>query len=163
MKNLDSSGVYEIVGLPPNAFEKPPEKIEPRVMPKFSADPTKKIFVKSNFLPVGDNGNKVSFFERHPAHPNDGEAFISGAKPVLVALTPATTDALNNGLILPSSDAEATEFTNEKYKNARRLLANEKEIFRRRFVALVGSADGFEAAWNNSIRGRAALHLLENL
>jgi hypothetical protein len=142
-------------------FAKAPTRIVERVMAVYQIDEQKQIFVKSNFNPTGD-GNKVAFSERHPAQPN-GEAFIAGAKPVLVALTAAATDALNNGLILPCDDAEVSEFTNEKYKNARRQLNIQKEIHRRKFAALIGNDFGFEKAWAESIRGREALNIVETV
>jgi hypothetical protein len=163
MKNLnrDYDGVL-VVGMRENYFGgEPSAKIKEKVMPTFQVDEQKQIFVKSNFQTLSDDGGRVAFTEKNPAHPNDGEAFVAGAKPVLVALTPATTEALNDGLILACDDAEVSEATAERYKTARRHLASQKELFRRKFVALVGSENGFEKAWQESERGREAVQIVE--
>jgi hypothetical protein len=164
MKNLnrDYDGVL-VVGMRENYFGgEPSAKIKEKVMPTFQIDPEKHIFVKSNFQTLSDDGGRVAYTEKNPAHPNDGEAFVAGAKPVLVALTPATTEALNDGLILACDGAEISEFTAAKYREARKTLANQKEVFRRKFVALVGSENGFEKAWQESERGREAIQIVEN-
>jgi hypothetical protein len=165
MKNLnrDYDGVL-VVGMRENYFGgEPSAKIKEKVMPTFQIDPEKHIFVKSNFQTLSDDGGRVAFSERHEAHPNDGEAFVAGARPVLVALTPATTEALNDGLILACDDSEVTDFTNAKYREARKTLANQKEVFRRKFVALVGSENGFENAWKESAAGREAIQIAETV
>ncbi len=165
MRNLnrDYDGVL-VVGMRENYFGgEPSAKIIERVIPTFQVDPEKQICVKSNFKTLSDDGGRVAFSERHEAHPNDGEAFVAGARPVLVALTPATTEALNDGLILACDDAEVSEATAERYKTARRHLASQKDLFRRKFVALVGSENGFEKAWQESERGREALNLVEKV
>jgi hypothetical protein len=163
MKELirDSDGVF-LAGMRENYFGGEPDvKIKERVMPTFQADPEKQIFVKSNFKTLNDDGGRVAFSERHEAHPNDGEAFVAGARPVKVALTARAAEALNTGLILACDDAEVTDFTNAKYTKARKILASQKEIFRRKFVALVGSENGFEKAWQESERGREAIQIVE--
>ncbi len=165
MKNLnrDYDGVL-VVGMRENYFGGEPDvKIKERVMPTFQADPEKQIFVKSNFKTLSDDGGRVAFSERHEAHPNDGEAFVAGARPVKVALTAATIEALNDGKILPCDDSEVTDFTNAKYREARKTLANQKELFRRKFVALVGNENGFFKACAESERGREAIQIAETV
>jgi hypothetical protein len=166
MKELirDSDGVF-LAGIKrENYFGGEPDvKIKERVMPTFQVEPEKQIFVKSNFKTLSDDGGRVAFSERHEAHPNDGEAFVAGARPVKVALTARAAEALNDGLILACDDAEISEFTNAKYREARKTLANQKAIFRRKFVALVGSDELFERAWKESAAGREAIQIAETV
>jgi hypothetical protein len=165
MKNItrnqmDNDGV-EIAGLPEHMFAPAPTKIISTVMPRYQADETKQIFVKSNFNPTKDGGDKVAFTERNEAHPSR-EAFVAGA-PTLIALTLAAVEALNTGQILECSADEVDSFTAKKFSDARRQLNIQKEIQRRKFVALIGNDAGFEKAWAESGRGREALNIVETV
>jgi hypothetical protein len=144
-------------------FAKAPTKIVAQVMPVFQIDEQKQIFVKSNFNPTNDGGGKLAYSERHPAHPKDGEAFIASDAPQLISLTARAVEALNSGQILECSAAEVDSFTAKKFSAARRQVNIQKEIHRRRYVALIGDDKGFEKAWAESIRGREAMAIVEVL
>jgi hypothetical protein len=151
-----------IAGLPENMFAKAPTRIVSTVKPRYQADESKQIFVKSNFNPTNDGGGKVVFTERNEAHPSR-EAFVSNAVPTKIALTLAAVEALNTGQILECSSDEVDSFTAKKFSDARRQLNIQKEIHRRKFAALIGNDFGFEKAWSESIRGREALNIVETV
>jgi hypothetical protein len=161
-RNLDSAGV-QIAGLPPNAFAPPPEKVQAQTVPRHSANPETKIFVKSNFKQSSDGGNCVAFYERNEAHPNDAEAFVSGDKPTLIALTESANEALNLGKILQCSDGEVLVYQAEKLSRARKFVATKKELARQKFIELTGDDKGFSAAWDESIRAKTALQAIEEI
>jgi hypothetical protein len=158
---MDNDGVI-IAGLPENMFVKAPTKIVSTVMPRYQADETKQIFVKSNFNPTADGGGKVAFSENDEAHPAN-LAFVASDSPSLIALTLAAVEALNTGQILECSADEVDSFTAKKFSDARRQLNVQKEIHRRKYIGLVGNDFGFEKAWSESIRGREALAIVEVL
>jgi hypothetical protein len=158
---MDNDGVI-IAGLPEHMFVKAPTKIVAQVMPHYQADDSKQIFVKSNFNPTKDNGGKVAFCEKDEAHPAN-LAFVASDAPTLIALTLAAVEALNTGQILECSADEVDSFTAKRFSDARRQLNIQKEIQRRRYVALIGDDKGFEKAWAESMRGREALAIVEVL
>ncbi len=166
MKNItrnqmDNDGV-EIAGLPEHMFVKAPTRIVSTVKPRYQADESKQIFVKSNFNPTNDGGAILAFCEKDDAHPSR-EAFVAGAAPTKIALTLAAVEALNTGQILECSSDEVDSFTAKKFSEARRQLNIQKEIHRRKFAALIGNDFGFEKAWSESIRGREAMAIVEVL
>ncbi len=150
------------VGLPVGAFEAAPGKINEKTIPRYKANSETRVFVKSNFAPRSDGGQIVVFTERSENHPN-GEAFIAGDKPTLIALTEAATEALNSGQILICSDDEVRVFQAEKISRARKYIATQKEVARQKYTQLCGTDKGFSAAWDESIRAKTALQAVEEI
>jgi hypothetical protein len=148
--------------LPRGSFEKPPAKIVQKTIPRHSVDLEARLFVKSNFEKSLDGGNLLAFFEKHNSHP-EGEAFVAGGKPVLVALTPATIGALNTGEIVEASLEEVREFQREKVERARSFVATKRELARQKFILLTGDDKGFDSAWNEKMRAAATLETIEEM
>jgi hypothetical protein len=127
-------------------IEKPITYIQTHINAPFRANPNELIFVKSNYVQESDGGDRVAFSEKHEAHPNS-EAFISGAKPQLVALTENVALALSDGEILPASPDEVNSYEVERTDRARRALQAKRQDYREKFVAVFGSAEGFDEAF----------------
>ncbi len=151
----DSDGVL-VAGLPRGAFKKSAEKIKVHVVPSHRVNHERQIFVRSNYKQSADAGDIVAFYERHQAHPNGGAAFIAGNAPVLVTLTEATVEFLNSGEIVEVPESEVQAFTAAKLSKMRGDIERQKQIYRRKFIQLVGSSSGFENAWE-SIRAKLSL------
>jgi hypothetical protein len=74
--------------------------------------PTKKlkiVKVKSALKARPDGGDPVALFERDPAHPRNGEAYVAGKIVAEVALTPAVVTALREDRIVQVDDEEVTD------------------------------------------------------
>lgn len=69
----------------------------------------KTIWVRSKLPAKKDGGHPVAVFDQDPSHPNNGQAYVAGPKPVEVAPTAAITAAIREERIeeLTASEAKA--------------------------------------------------------
>ncbi len=88
----------------------------------------------------------MAFSEKHEAHPN-GSVFVAGSKPEMAALTPNVALALSDGLLLPCSPGEVELYQTERTDRARRALETKRKDYLEKFVAVFGSAEGFDEAF----------------
>ena len=63
-----------------------------------TVEPQDVVKVRSTLTPKKDGGDVVVLWEQDDAHPG-GQAFIAGPAPVEVALTPAVSKLLRDGVI----------------------------------------------------------------
>jgi hypothetical protein len=145
-----------VAGLPRGAFKKSAEKIKSNIIPQHhQVNHERQIFVRSNFKQSSDGGNLLAFSERHEAQPS-GEAFVAGSQPVQVTLTKAAVESLNACDIVEVPENEVQAFTAAKLSKMRGDIERQKQIYRQKYIDLVGSSSGFENAWE-SIRAKLSL------
>ncbi len=141
------------------------ELIEKDASSYFASDNSKKVFVRSNFVPDADGGNVVALYENHAAHPS-GEVYVAGSTPVEVALTERVAEALKDGQILVCSGKEIEAFEAERAGRVKRAVeqyAGEKETYRQKFVALFGTESGFEAAFEAILKQKGLQEIMTEL
>jgi hypothetical protein len=120
--------------------------IQTHITANFKANPNQQIWVRSNYIEEKDSGNRIAFTEKSELHPN-GEAFIAGSSPQKVALTANVALALSDGEIIPCSQEEIENYEAERVERARRALETRKQDYLEKFVAVFGSAEGFDEAF----------------
>ncbi len=126
--------------------EKAISYVQDRINSTFKAKPDEQIWVRSNYVQESDFGDRIAFTEKSELHPN-GEAFIAGAKPQMVALTENVALALNDGVILPCSPDEVQNYEAERIAQARKALETKKESYKERYIAVFETELGFEQAF----------------
>ncbi len=127
-------------------IEKPIQYVQDRINAPYKSNPEETIFVKSNYVQLDDGGDRLAFSEKHEAHPN-GSVFVAGSKPEMAALTENLALALSDGEILPCSPDEVELYQTERTDRARRALETKRQDYLEKFVAVFGSAEGFEEAF----------------
>lgn len=125
----------------------------------FRENLNEKIWVKSNITDSRtDGGARVAYTEKI----GEQEVLIYGQKPTLVPLSKGVANALNERILVKATLAEIADYDDQRNEKARAQLERQKQKHLENFIALTGSAENFDAVWEQIKAKELANTLLQN-